>query len=165
MKKPTFFQCYLDNDTILGHLTDQQAGKLWKSLFLYANTDKKLESDDPMISLAFDVMAQQIDRDFSKYSEKCEKNRKNRNSNNSCKQSSTTVNVGDQEEEKEKEEEEEKNKEKEKDKEENKEDNKDNNEEDNEEIIEQAVGCDPTVSLVTKEIISYLNRLTGSTHS
>ena len=39
--KPTFFYCYLDNATILNHLSDEQAGKLWKMLFDYANTDEK----------------------------------------------------------------------------------------------------------------------------
>ncbi len=171
MKKPKFFQCYLDNDTILAHLTDEQAGRLWKSLFQYANHDEKVKSDDPMVSLAYDFMVQQIDRDFSKYTEKCEKNKKNRNNNNDRQRPSTTVNDGDQEEEKDKEEN------KEKDKEEDKEEDKDNNEEENkeedkeddeeddeEEIIKQAVGCDPTVYAIAHDVIDYLNSKTGSAY-
>ena len=98
MKKPKFFQCYLDNDTILAHLTDEQAGRLWKSLFLYANHDEKVKSDDPMVSLAFDVMVQQIDRDFSKYKEKSETYRKNANAK---KQLHAIASNGTQEEDKE----------------------------------------------------------------
>ena len=160
MKKPKFFQCYLDNDTILAHLTDEQAGRLWKSLFLYANHDEKVKSDDPMVSLAFDVMVQQIDRDFSKYTDKCEKNKKNRNINNDRQRPSTTVNDGDQEEDKD----EDKEEDKEDNKDNNEEDNKDNNKEDNEEIIEQAVGCDPTVYEITHEVIDYLNSKIGSAY-
>ena len=75
--KPTFFYCYLDNSTLLNHLTDEQAGKLWKMLFDYTNNDVKTDISDPMLAMAFDVMVQQIDRDFKKYQDKCEKNRAN----------------------------------------------------------------------------------------
>ena len=99
--KPTFFYCYLDNNTLLNHLTDEQAGKLWKMLFDYTNNDVKADTSDPMLALAFDIMVQQIDRDFKKYSDKCEKNRQNRAKANDRQRSSTTVDGGDQEEEKE----------------------------------------------------------------
>ena len=48
--------------------------------------------------------------------------------------------------------------------EEDKDNNEDNNEEDNEEIIEQAVGCDPTVYEITHEVIDYLNSKIGSAY-
>ena len=35
--KPKYFYCYLDNETILQHLSDEQAGSLWKMLFAYTN--------------------------------------------------------------------------------------------------------------------------------
>lgn len=74
---PKYFYCYLDNETILKHLSDEQAGKLWKMLFAYTNRGEKIDINDPIILMAFDVMIQQIDRDFEKYREKCEKNRAN----------------------------------------------------------------------------------------
>lgn len=98
--KPKYFYCYLDNETILQHLSDEQAGKLWKMLFTYTNRGEKNTINDPVVSMAFDVMAQQIDRDFEKYREKCEKNRANAYKRN---RPLTTANVGSQEKEKDKE--------------------------------------------------------------
>lgn len=34
---PKYIQLYLDNETIIQHLTDKQAGKLIRLLFAYAN--------------------------------------------------------------------------------------------------------------------------------
>ena len=143
--KPTFFYCYLDNSTLLNHLSDEQAGKLWKMLFDYTNNDVKADTSDTLLAMAFDVMAQQIDRDFKKYQDKCEKNRANahlrkRPLANAC--------DGSQEEEKEKEEED---KEEDKDKEEEKEDN----------IVEQ----DSTAySFEILEIVEYLNNKLGTSY-
>lgn len=97
--KPKYFYCYLDNETILQHLSDEQAGKLWKMLFTYTNRGEKNNINDPVVSMAFDVMAQQIDRDFEKYREKCEKNRANAYKRN---RPLTTVSDGSQYKEKEK---------------------------------------------------------------
>ena len=80
MKKtstPCYFQCYLDNETLLSHLDDEQAGALWKALFSYANRKEDREFSDPLVAMPFDVMKAQIDRDFAKYQEKCEKYRQN----------------------------------------------------------------------------------------
>ena len=107
--KPTFFYCYLDNATILNHLTDEQAGKLWKMLFDYTNNDVKADTSDTLLAMAFDVMVQQIDRDFKKYQDKCEKNRANAYQR---KRPQTTANDGSQEEEKEEEKDKEEDKEK-----------------------------------------------------
>lgn len=98
--KPKYFYCYLDNETILQHLSDEQAGKLWKMLFTYTNRGEKNNINDPVVSMAFDVMAQQIDRDFEKYREKCEKNRANAYKRN---RPLTTANDGSQYKEKDKE--------------------------------------------------------------
>ncbi len=155
--KPTFFYCYLDNETILNHLSDKQAGKLWKMLFYYANNGEKADISDTLIAMAFDVMVQQIDRDFKKYQDKCEKNKQNRAKANDCKRPSTTVNVRYQEEEKEedKEKEEEENKEEDKEKEKYKEEEKENN------IVEQ----DSTVySFEILEIVEYLNEQLGTSY-
>ncbi len=147
--KPKFFYCYLDNEIVLNHLSDEQAGKLWKMLFDYTNNDVKADTFDTLVAMAFDVMAQQIDRDFKKYQDKCEKNRQDRAKANDRQRSSTTVSVRDQEEEKEEEKEEDKDKEKEEDKEEEKEDN----------IVEQ----DSTVYFFDIfEIIEYIRNKLGT---
>ncbi len=77
ISKPRFFQCYLDNEHMLSHLNDKQAGMLWKALFSYANHDEELSFSDPLVSMAYTTMKAQIDRDFMKYHQKCEKNREN----------------------------------------------------------------------------------------
>lgn len=73
--RPKYFQCYLDNETLIQHLSDEQAGRLLKYILEYANTGNKPCIEENVLALAFDVMAQQIDRDFEKYRAKCEKNR------------------------------------------------------------------------------------------
>lgn len=92
--RPKYFQCYLDNETLIQHLSDEQAGRLLKYILEYANTGNKPCIEENVLALAFDVMVQQIDRDFEKYRAKCEKNRarantrwqtdKNNNEENEC---------------------------------------------------------------------------------
>ena len=91
MKKPKYFNCYFDNEVLLDHLSDEQAGKLWKSLFAFVNRDEQHALSDPVVALAYEVMAQQIKRDFAKYDEKCEKNKKNRAIANERQRTSTNV--------------------------------------------------------------------------
>lgn len=98
--KPKYFYCYLDNETILQHLSDEQAGSLWKMLFAYTNRGEKPNIIDPVVAMAFDVMIQQIDRDFKKYQDMCEKNRQNRLKANYRQRPSTIVNGGNQDKDK-----------------------------------------------------------------
>ena len=57
MKKPKFFNCYLDNEVLLNHLSDEQAGKLWKSLFAFAKSlINKLKEDYNVIVSGRSVM-------------------------------------------------------------------------------------------------------------
>ena len=165
MKKPKYFNCYLDSEVLLNHLSDEQAGKLWKSLFAYVNRDEESDICDPVVSLAYEVMSQQIKRDFAKYNEKCEKNRKNGlekkrtvatasdrkrtvATDNGREHSLTVVSVRDQEEEKEED------KKENKDKEENK---------DEEDSSKQAVGQAPTTSVsFINNVIDYLNHKIGT---
>ena len=100
--KPKYFYCYLDNETILQHLSDEQAGSLWKMLFAYTNRGEKPNIIDPVVAIAFDVMIQQIDRDFKKYQDMCEKNRQNRLKANDRQRPSTIVNGGNQDKDKDK---------------------------------------------------------------
>ncbi len=142
--KPKFFQCYIDNALVLDHLCDEQAGKLWKSLFYYAGNGLKPDISDPMVSMAFDFLAQQIDRDFQTYELKCNKNREN------AKKRIKAQAVGsDRCKEEEKEEE----------KEEDKEEDKEKEKEDNTLCI---VGDSPTQYLCEiSDIVDYLNMVTG----
>lgn len=133
--KPKYFYCYLDNETILQHLSDEQAGKLWKMLFTYTNRGEKNNINDPVVSMAFDVMAQQIDRDFEKYREKCEKNRANAYKRN---RPLTTANDGSQYKEKDK-----------------------DKEKDNTYYVEQDT---TSLSSEISEIVSYLNECAGTSY-
>lgn len=77
---PKYIQLYLDNETIIQHLTDKQAGKLIRLLFAYANRgEKPCIKGDNILTLVFDVLSRQIDRDFKKYRDKCEKNKASAN--------------------------------------------------------------------------------------
>jgi len=44
-KKPKGFVCYLNNHVMLKHLTDSEAGQLWKLLYRFAETGEAGESD------------------------------------------------------------------------------------------------------------------------
>lgn len=122
---PKYFYCYLDNERILNRLSDEQAGKLWKMLFAYANGDKNLNLDDTAVMVLFDMMSYQIERDFEKYRDKCEKNKANANAR---KRSKAVANDGSQEKDKDKDKEKDKdkNKDKYKEKDKNKDEEKDN---------------------------------------
>ena len=76
-KKPKAFGCYLDNYTILEHLSDSQAGQLWKMLFRLALNSERENCDDPMVDMAYALMAQKLESDFESYSAKIEKLREN----------------------------------------------------------------------------------------
>lgn len=163
MKKtsiPCFFQCYLDNEHLINHLSDEQAGILWKALFSYANREEECDSPDPLVLMAFDVMKAQIDRDFSKYQQKCEKYRQNvkkrykkSESENDSLPSYTNDYDSYQEEEKEKE----------KEKEEEKEEDKDNEkEEEKENASSYSQRTDANVDIIKIEyILNLLNRKSG----
>ena len=75
--KPKAFQCYLDNITVLEHLTDSEAGQLWKMLYHLAVHDERIDTDDPLVSMAFDMMANKLERDFAAYADRVEINRVN----------------------------------------------------------------------------------------
>ena len=78
MAKPKAFNVYLDGIRKLDKLTDEQAGRLFKSLSHYADCGELPDfSDDPLLDYAFVDFAQQIDRDFDKYDKTCEKRREN----------------------------------------------------------------------------------------
>ena len=76
MAEQKSFIIYYDTKNIIGALSDNQAGRLLKSLFRFAVSGESTDfSDDGMLRMAFGFMSEQIERDAAKYKAKCEKNR------------------------------------------------------------------------------------------
>lgn len=72
------FLVYYDNEVIVCRLPDEEAGRLFKSLFPYGRESIKPNfEDNPALAMAFDILSMAIDRGKEKYAERCEKNRKN----------------------------------------------------------------------------------------
>ncbi len=72
------FLVYYDNEVIVCRLPDEEAGRLFKSLFPYGKESIKPNFDDnPALAMAFDILSMAIDRGKEKYAERCEKNRQN----------------------------------------------------------------------------------------
>ena len=77
IKKPSFL-VYYDNEVIVLRLPDDEAGKLFKSLFPYGRESIKPDFDrNPALAMAFDILSMAIDRDKEKYTRRCEANREN----------------------------------------------------------------------------------------
>ena len=77
VKKPSFL-VYYDNEVIVLRLQDEEAGKLFKSLFPYGREEIKPDFDgNQALAMAFDILSMAIDRDKEKYANRCEKNREN----------------------------------------------------------------------------------------
>ncbi len=76
-KKPSFL-VYLDNEVVIQKLPDEDAGKLFKALFLYGREKTKPDFNDNLaLSITFDILSTAIDRDEEKYYNRCRKNREN----------------------------------------------------------------------------------------
>lgn len=77
IKKPSFL-VYYDNEVIVLRLNDDEAGKLFKSLFPYGRDEIKPDFDEsPALAMAFDILSMAIDRDKEKYVKRCSANREN----------------------------------------------------------------------------------------
>lgn len=77
IRKPSFL-VYYDNEVIVLRLSDDEAGKLFKSLFPYGKEEIKPDFDSsPALAMAFDILSMAIDRDKEKYTRRCEANREN----------------------------------------------------------------------------------------
>ena len=73
MKKPAGFFTYFYHSALINHLTDEQAGRLYKALLLYGDEDIESDlSDDQSCMLAFLIFKNDIDRNFERYAEACE---------------------------------------------------------------------------------------------
>ena len=72
------FIVYYDNEVIVGHLPDEEAGMLFKSLFPFAKERIKPNFENsPALAMAFDIISLSIIRSDEKYIRRCEKNREN----------------------------------------------------------------------------------------
>lgn len=78
-KKQKGFMIFYDNEVIVYRLADDEAGKLFKSLFPFAKERIKPDfiENSSALAMAFDIISLAIERNDEKYIEKCEKNRKN----------------------------------------------------------------------------------------
>ena len=74
------FLVYYDNEIVIRRLSDEDAGKLFKSLFTYGRENIKPDFEyNPALAMAFDILSMTMDRDAVKYSKRCQKNRENAN--------------------------------------------------------------------------------------
>lgn len=77
IRKPSFL-VYYDNEVVVLRLPDEEAGKLFKSLFPYGKEAIKPDFDEsPALAMAFDILSMAIDRDNERYVQRCEANREN----------------------------------------------------------------------------------------
>lgn len=76
MTKPAGFFTYFHHSALINHLTDEQAGRLFKALLMYGDEGELADlDDDQACTLAFIIMKGEIDRNFERYAETCEKRR------------------------------------------------------------------------------------------
>ncbi|MBE6876856.1 MAG: hypothetical protein E7496_09100 [Ruminococcus sp.] len=75
-KKKSFI-IYTDRETQVNMLTDEQAGKLFKQLFVYIRSGEAPAFEDGMLSMAFSVFQAQLDANSEKYAEMCRRNAEN----------------------------------------------------------------------------------------
>ena len=76
MKKPMGFFTYFHHSALIAHLSDEQAGRLYKALLRYGDEEYETAfDDDQACALAFIILRGEIDLNFSRYAETCEKRR------------------------------------------------------------------------------------------
>ena len=73
MKKPKGFFTYFHHSAMINHLSDEQAGRLYKALVLYGDENKETDfDDDQTCALAFIILKGEVDLNFEHYAETCE---------------------------------------------------------------------------------------------
>ena len=70
------FLLYADVYATVKHLTDKQAGELFKLILSYVN-DENPTTNSPLIKIAFEPIKQQLKRDLIKYESRAERSRTN----------------------------------------------------------------------------------------
>ena len=78
MEGKAAFQLYADQIHTVQHLTDEQAGQLFKTILAYVN-DQDPEPEDQLIRIAFEPIKRTLKRDLQKWRERKERNRENAN--------------------------------------------------------------------------------------
>lgn len=73
MAEKKSFILYFDNAKQVNMLTDEQAGKLFKAIFKFAETGEETEFDDLALGIVFSFIADIIRRDTEKYDDICKK--------------------------------------------------------------------------------------------
>ncbi len=74
-----YFPCYHSYKKKIAKLSDEEVGRLFRKLLEYSESGEAEELDGRE-SIAFDFIADDIDRAKANYEEKCSKNRANANS-------------------------------------------------------------------------------------
>ena len=73
MKKPKGFFTYFHHSSLIHHMTDEQAGRLYKALQLYGDEGVETDfSDDQPCELAFIILKDEVDLNFERYAATCE---------------------------------------------------------------------------------------------
>ena len=71
------FFLYHDDIKAISTLSNEQKGILLDALMIYSSERKRLETQDKVLAVVFNIMAVKIDLDIEKYEAKCKRNRKN----------------------------------------------------------------------------------------
>lgn len=87
-----YFPCYHSYRKKIAKLSDQEVGRLFRSLLTYSETGETQELTGRE-SVAYDFIADDIDRAKAAYEAKCEKNRRNRTSTNDNERQRPSSNV------------------------------------------------------------------------
>ena len=70
MKKPKGFFTYFHHSSVVEKLSDEQAGRLYKSLLKYGDTGELSDfADDQTLDIVYDVLKAEIDVNFERYNE------------------------------------------------------------------------------------------------
>lgn len=77
-EKENTFLLFTEQRTAISYLTDEEAGKMFKAIYAYADEGIIPEFTGSMMSV-FSMYRSQIDRCKEAYRKKCEKNRENSN--------------------------------------------------------------------------------------
>ena len=117
MKKPKLFYLHNDNRSLVNRLSDEQAGKVLKAIYNFADGGEIEETGDIAVDTVVDVFTNVIARQYEAYNEKCEKMRANALKRYNQKDGSATACKSREDKDKDKDEDEDENKEKDKDKE------------------------------------------------
>lgn len=72
MKTPKGFFTYFHHEAVLETLSDEQAGRLYKSLLRYGNTGELPDFTESGLNVAFTLFRTEIDYNFDRYQEICE---------------------------------------------------------------------------------------------